>query len=304
MVNVAIKVIIVVIATYLICDNYYLISGNLAYVYAKYIQPEIKQNLVNNKFSKKEDYEYLKINLDTHIKNKEDIKNAIYTFMDAGWDKYIVKCDPDYLSCVSDFKEMVENDTLLTDISNFVHPFNTFERINTTFTSSGKVTITKKDRYSKDKIEQINTKVDELYNKIYDPSKNVKENIKLFHDYIIENTKYDTSNTAGTSNINSSTSYGVLFENSGICSGYTDTMGLFLEKMGIKNYRISSDTHVWNLVYVDGKWLHLDLTWDDPINSDNTNTLTDEYFLITTNTLENNSDEEHLFNKNIYIEAK
>ncbi len=299
-----ITVIIFVIIGYLVYDNYYLITNKLEYFYVKYVQPDIKQNLKDNEYSKKENYEYVKINPNTTIKNKDEAKNAIYTFLDAGWDTYMVKCDPDYLDCTSDIKVMVENNTYLTDLSNFVHPFNTFEKVNTTFTSTGKVTLKRNGRYQAEQINQINQKVNEIYNQYYDNQKNVRENIKVFHDYIIKNTKYDTSNTSGVTSINSSTAYGVLFEGTGICSGYTDAMGLFLEKMGVKNYRISSDTHVWNLVYVDGAWYHLDLTWDDPITSDGSDTLSDKYFLITTEQLKNQSDKEHTFDKNIYLEAK
>ena len=81
-------------------------------------------------------------------------------------------------------------------------------------------------------------------------------------------------------------------------------MSLFLDKMNIKNYRILSKSHVWNFVYVEGEWLHLDLTWDDPTSEDNTDRLTDKYFLISTEELEQKNDGEHDFDKNIYIEAK
>ena len=81
-------------------------------------------------------------------------------------------------------------------------------------------------------------------------------------------------------------------------------MQLFLEKMGVKNYRISSATHEWNLVYIEGKWLHLDLTWDDPITSDGTSILKDDYFLIDTNTLMSKEDGEHNFDSSIYKETE
>lgn len=81
-------------------------------------------------------------------------------------------------------------------------------------------------------------------------------------------------------------------------------MQLFLEKLGVKNYRISSSTHEWNLVYVEGNWLHLDLTWDDPIMSDGSNALYHDYFLIDTQNLLSKNDGEHDFDSNIYLEAK
>ena len=95
-----------------------------------------------------------------------------------------------------------------------------------------------------------------------------------------------------------------MFEKVGICSGYTDAMQLFLEKMKVKNYRISSNTHTWNLVYVEGKWLNLDLTWDDPIMSDGSDNLIYDYFLINTNDLLTKESLEHNFEQDIYIEAK
>jgi transglutaminase/protease-like cytokinesis protein 3 len=228
----------------------------------------------------------------------------IYTYLDAGWNEYTVKCDADYLDCTNDIKEIVQNNTYLTDLSNFVHPFNTFDKINTTFAASGKVKLKKEPRYSDSQIDTLNKKIDEIYKENYDSSKNVSENIKIFHDYIVNHTKYDQSNTTGLSNVSSSSAYGVLIDGIGICSGYSDAMQLFLEKMNVKNYRISSSTHEWNLVYVEGAWRHLDLTWDDPIMSDGSDALKEDYFLIDTNTLLSKDDGEHNFDSSIYIEAK
>lgn len=304
LIKTAVIVIMFVIVALLIKDNYYLITNKIEYLYKKYIGPDIRQTLTDNEYRKNENYEYVQIDTDTTIKSKKEAKNMIYTFLDAGWEEYMVKCDPDYLTCVDDIKEMVQDNTYLTDIGNFIHPFNTFEKVNTTFTSSGKVTLKKENRYSEKQIEEINKKVDQIFNENYDKSKNVRENIKIFHDYIINHTKYDANNTTGVSSINSSTAYGVLFDGVGICSGYTDAMQLFLEKLGVKNYRVSSSTHIWNLVYVEGKWLHLDLTWDDPIMSDGSDALNEDYFLIDTNTLLSKEDNEHNFDESIYIEAK
>lgn len=304
LVKVAVTVIIIVILGFLIKDNYYLLTNKIEYVYTKYLQGDIRQNLTDNKYRKKENYGYVKINENTTLKNKDDVKNMIYTYLDAGWDYYTVKCDADYLDCTNDIKEIVQNNTYLTDLSNFVHPFNTFDKINTTFAASGKVKLKKEPRYSDSQIDTLNKKVDEIYKENYDSSKNVSENIKIFHDYIVNHTKYDQSNTTWLSNVGSSSAYGVLIDGIGICSGYSDAMQLFLEKMNVKNYRISSSTHEWNLVYVEGAWRHLDLTWDDPIMSDGSDALKEDYFLIDTNTLLSKDDGEHNFDSSIYIEAK
>lgn len=296
-------VVFTVILSIYIKDNYYVITNKIEYFYKKYIQKDIIQVLNDNKYRKKQNYEYVKINTDTKIKNINDTKNAIYTFLDAGWDNYTVRCDADYLNCTNDVKEIVQNNTYLTDLSNYVHPYNTFNKINTTFTSSGKITFKKEKRYSDVQIAKINEKVNEIYNSYYDSSKNTIDNIRIFHDYIINHTSYDTNNTTGVAEINSSTAYGIFFDGIGICSGYTDAMQLFLEKLHVKNYRVSSNTHVWNLVFIDGKWLHLDLTWDDPIISDGSSSLSHDYFLIDTKKLKSFNDGEHNYDSNVYIEA-
>lgn len=49
-----------------------------------------------------------------------------------------------------------------------------------------------------------------------------------------------------------------------ICSGYTGMANIFLTLLDIPNCTISeSAVHTWNYVYVDGKWKHLDVTWND-----------------------------------------
>ena len=65
--------------------------------------------------------------------------------------------------------------------------------------------------------------------------------------------------------------------------------------------QISNDSHIWNLVYVNGKWVHLDATWDDPISEYNANR--DTYFLIDTEELTKLDDGTHKFDKNIFSEA-
>ena len=89
----------------------------------------------------------------------------------------------------------------------------------------------------------------------------------------------------------------------GLCGAYADAMAIFLEKLGIDNYKVASDSHIWNLVKLNNKWLHLDLTWDDPIMSDGSNKLEKLFLLIDNKELKKLNVEKHNYNKNIYIEA-
>ena len=136
------------------------------------------------------------------------------------------------------------------------------------------------------------------------------------NDYIINNAKYDVErNKNGDSKYLSYIAYGPLFEGYATCNGYTDLMAIYLTKLGIPNYKIattkssksSSNGHIWNAVNLDGKFLHLDLTWDDPVSDDGKYYLYHKYFLIDTKSLmEIDSGkveiEEHNFDKNYYLE--
>ncbi|MBR6253443.1 MAG: hypothetical protein IKR04_06385, partial [Clostridia bacterium] len=79
-------------------------------------------------------------------------------------------------------------------------------------------------------------------------------------------------------------------------------MAIFLDYFDIPNYKVSSENHVWNAVMLDGKWYHLDLTWDDPIISTGEQIVDDTYFLITTEELKKQTDNQHHFDETVYTE--
>ena len=64
LIKIAVIVVVIVICFFLIKDNYYLITNKIEYVYKKYLQPDIRQTLTDNKWRKKVNYDYVKINAD------------------------------------------------------------------------------------------------------------------------------------------------------------------------------------------------------------------------------------------------
>ncbi|MBR2836571.1 MAG: hypothetical protein IKE43_12790 [Coriobacteriales bacterium] len=60
--------------------------------------------------------------------------------------------------------------------------------------------------------------------------------------------------------------YGVLVEHTGVCDGYSRAYQLLLKRVGIDACMVASETmnHSWNMVCIDGRWYHVDVTWDDP----------------------------------------
>lgn len=236
----------------------------------------------------------------------QDLLNVYYTVINSGADEFTFYCPKnEYENCIDDVESIANNQTLLSNINNYVHPYNAFSHIETEFDNLGKVTITIDRHYSKSDIEKINKKVDEIYKEIYNDNISIQDNIKAFHDYIIENTKYDSDRSdKNIVKYKSDTAYGPLFEGYAICGGYTDLMELFFEKMGLKSYRVSSYLHIWNVVKIKDKWYHVDLTWDDPVLSDGTDDVLHEYMLIDTKKLLELEKSQHSFNQDVFIEVK
>jgi len=237
-------------------------------------------------------------------KEKQDIMNIVYTVLNSGWDTFTFYCPKEYDECVNDVTSITNDNELLSNINNYVHPFNSFKTIETNYTTSGEVTFVVHKLYNNEMIEELNKKVDEIIiNNIYDNMTD-REKIKVIHDYIINNTKYDTEKISGVTRGNSNNAYGVLTTGYGICSGYTDAMAIFLNKMNIQNIKVSSDKHIWNLVFVDGKWKHLDLTFDDPVTDPPEDIISEDYFLIDSETIiKQDNTNQHNYDKEVFVEA-
>ena len=235
----------------------------------------------------------------------QDLLNIFYTVINSGQTDFTFYCPSDYESCLEHVKIIANDQSLLSDINNYVHPYNGFAHIETEFDTLGRVRITLVKSYTPDDIVLINQKIDELYPQLVFDYNSYEQNIRNIHDYIINSTKYDSERSEkGIVNYRSDIAYGPLFEGYAICGGYSDLMELFLEKMGIRNYKVSSDNHVWNVVEIGGQWYHIDLTWDDPVASDGKNYLDHSYFLVTSNQLRNMERTQHSYNINHYLELK
>lgn len=279
--------------------------------------PEIVTPMSNN-YKKNDDFLYVQNVEDFLPLSYNDLINIFYTITNNGYEKFTFYCPSEYTECLNDIESISKNPEILTNINNFVHPYNSFSNMKTSIAESGEINVSINYLYTKEEINEIEKKVSEIYSSHITSELSDYDKIKVIHDYIIEHAKYDVErNTTGNSNYLSFKAYGPLIEGYATCSGYTDAMAIFLEKMQIKNYKIATELiqedasgHIWNAVYLDGKWLHLDLTWDDPVSDDGKDYLQHKYFLITTDELEatdNNGEvivKEHMYNKRIYPEMK
>ena len=257
---------------------------------------------ITNEYSKDYDFTFVKRTTDFHPKNYQDILNIYYTALNNGLNEFTFQCDVEYTECLKDVDVLANSQETLSDINNYVHPFNSFTHLETTYNNLGNVTFTIVKAYSQEDIDLINAAIDDLYGRLVIEGNSLEQNIKNIHDYIINNTRYDTKKKSGKSQYRSDSAYGVLYEGYAVCGGYADTMALFLNRMNIPNFKASSDMHVWNVVNIDGKWLNLDLTWDDPISIDGRDYLEYNIFLVDTNKMLSIEYDEHRFNEKAYPE--
>ena len=258
-----------------------------------------------NEYYRDYDFNYVQNTDNFNPSNSQDVLNIYYTVINAGKTEFSFYCPKEYTGCLDDIQRLARNQDMLSDINNYVHPYNGFSHIETEYDSLGKVTVRINKSYYEEDIEAINKKLDELYPQLVDENKSDTENIRTIHDYIINHTKYDSDRSdKKIIKYRSDIAYGPLFEGYGICGGYTDLMELFLERMGIVSFKVSSDQHIWNAVYYNDNWLNLDLTWDDPVADDGKNYLEHNFFMISTNKLQSIEQTEHYFDFNIYPELK
>lgn len=264
---------------------------------------ENQTNITKNKYFRSWNYNKFQNTDNFSPKNKKDIINIYYTILNSGIDQYDFFCPREYKNCINDIKEIANDKNLLSGMNNYVHPYNSYKHLETNYYKSGKVNIEIEKTYSNSKIKQINKKIDSIIQDIIQEEKDVNTQIKLAHDYIINHTKYDSNRSdKNISTYDSDTAYGALIEGYALCGGYTDSMAIILDRLGIKNFKIASDNHIWNAVYMDDNWYHLDLTWDDPVTSNNTDVLEYNFFMITTKELEEIKTNYHTYEKSIYNE--
>ncbi len=256
-----------------------------------------------NSYFLEDHFDYVEPYEKAEVHSMKEIMNSIYYLINSGVTKSERYCAKDYKNCYTDMEAISSDTNMLSILNNYVHPFNSFDSIIFNF-DDNIIKVEIKHTYTDEEIKELNAKVDEIIKKTITNEMSTKDKIKAIHDYIINHTEYDTLKTKNINDTtyHSNTAYGVLIEGYGICSGYSDAMKLFLDKLNIINYKISNDQHIWNLVYLDGTWLHLDLTWDDPVSDKNITR--DNYFLISTKTLKELNDDVHYYDANIFKEAK
>ena len=257
-----------------------------------------------NEYSRDFKYNYVKKTNDFIAKDKEHLINIYYTVIDSGIDEFEFYCSSKYKNCIEEVSEIAKSQAILANINSFVHPFNSFSSVETKYDTLGKISLKINKAYDKNQIKEINDKVNDIIKNQIKNEQDKKEIIKIVHDYIISNSKYDSEKSdKNISKYKSSIAYGPLIEGYGLCGGYTDSMALFLDHYKIPNFKVISENHIWNAVYLNGKWYHLDLTWDDPVVSNGSDVLEYNFFLISNKELKELKTNQHEYDEQIFSEV-
>jgi transglutaminase-like putative cysteine protease len=143
--------------------------------------------------------------------------------------------------------------------------------------------------YRLPKGDAVYAKCEEILAEIIKPEMTDLEKETAIHDYLVLNAAYDAEGfEADTLTDDGYTPYGLLIEGKGVCQAYAETAKLLLNMVGIEcavatglaNGGGEWFGHAWNIVEIDGKRYHLDVTFDDPV-PDRKGKVSHEYFNLT-----------------------
>ena len=291
------KIVYIILLLVIFVFTSYLISNNIFDKIYIFINYNIKS--ISDKEYKYDNYSNkVKLTKDFNASNKDELLSIYYTYLDSGFSDFSFYCG--YSACLDDIKELSDDKELFTYINQLVHPYYSYKEIDSSYSDNGKVNVSIDKKYKKEDIDKINDKIDELFGRLnIDSYSNVKDKIRVFHDFLVEKNRYDNAKEIDISNYNSDRAIGPLFEGYATCNGYSDAMSIFLDKLNLDNIKIVEGNHAWNAVKIDGKWYHIDITWDDPVFKNNKEILHD-YLLVTTDELLDKDKSMHNFNKELY----
>ncbi len=85
------------------------------------------------------------------------------------------------------------------------------------------------------------------------------EKVMTVHDYMVNNYVYDINDADQTMLI--------VLDKVGVCAAYAEAFQHMMNVLGIDATLVTSEEmgHMWNMVKIDNRWYHIDVTWDDPV---------------------------------------
>lgn len=93
------------------------------------------------------------------------------------------------------------------------------------------------------------------------------EKILFINEYIALNCSY-YEEAVSDRTLDAFDAYNVFVDKKAVCQGYALAVEALMDKLGIPCELVTSNSidHAWNMVKMNGKWYHMDVTWNDPIH--------------------------------------
>lgn len=143
--------------------------------------------------------------------------------------------------------------------------------------------------FSKEEALQIKQKIAPKYNEIIEGAKAFKsdeEKVKYVHDKLVEISTYSNYTSHEKAKFQSFVS--IFEDGKTVCAGYSYGFKWLMDNLEIKSAAVenidskdSSNSHIWNKVYLNDKWYNLDVTWDAQLSKDNN--ISYKYYLLENN---------------------
>ena len=115
------------------------------------------------------------------------------------------------------------------------------------------------------------------------------DKVLAIHDEIIKRYQYWTLRDGETGyHVNTSNAYSFAKYGEATCQAYAQLFNVVMKRLGINTTFCNNENHQWSMVELNDKWYHIDLTWDDPIFNDGSNSYKamHRYFLVSDSTME------------------
>ena len=118
-----------------------------------------------------------------------------------------------------------------------------------------------------DKKEELNSVIDNFLRKTITNNMTDYEKELAIHDELVKTVNYYDFEDINKIPSIKHTAYGALVQNEAVCDGYSKAFKMLLEKAGIQSIVVSGEledvAHAWNIVEIDGKHYHVDVTSDN-----------------------------------------
>lgn len=134
--------------------------------------------------------------------------------------------------------------------------------------------LTEAQEYYRGKLDEIMAQMEEGWSDL--------EKILFINDYLAAHYQYDLRVYEDSRKANYD-AYSFFRDETGVCQAYYYACRALLDACGIPSTYGESDqaNHIWNVVQLNGKWYHLDVTWNDP-TTDLLGRARHDYFLLST----------------------